>query len=84
MLKNGLKELKLNMTEIMTQINMANCKCEEASLLSRDAYIPCGAPATHLLWSAKDKRAYCMCSMCADHNIRRDMIVVGVSHEMAK
>jgi len=45
-------------------------KCREASMFSRETFIPCGKPATSLVWHNKDKRAYPMCDMCADHNIK--------------
>lgn len=45
-------------------------KCEEASMHSRETYIPCGAPATGIVYHAKDRRAYLMCTPCQDHNVR--------------
>jgi hypothetical protein len=44
--------------------------CQEASLFSRGRYIPCGAPATHVIRHDQEQRAYYMCDACADHNIR--------------
>ena len=44
--------------------------CEEASMFSRETYIPCGQPATSIVWHNKDKRAYAMCFGCADHNVK--------------
>jgi hypothetical protein len=51
--------------------------CEEASLMSHDAYIPCNAPASKLMFSARDRRVYRMCEACADHNTRRGMVEAG-------
>jgi hypothetical protein len=52
--------------------------CEEASRLSREKYIPCGLPASSLIWSGKDKRAYAMCECCADHSVRnRGMVEIA-------
>lgn len=44
--------------------------CQEASIHSRETYIPCGAPSTSVVWHSRDKRAYLMCSACAWHNVR--------------
>jgi hypothetical protein len=43
--------------------------CEEASLYSREFYIPCNRPAEFLV-QTKDKSPYRMCDMCTDHNVR--------------
>ncbi len=48
-------------------------RCEEASPLSGEKYIPCNAPAERLMYSPQDKRTYRMCGPCADHNLRRGM-----------
>jgi len=53
------------------------CRCQEASFLSRETYIPCGAPAVGLMWSLKDHRAYLMCESCINHNLRRGMVLVA-------
>lgn len=45
-------------------------RCEEASILSKETYIPCGRPAVGLVWHQKDGRAYRMCDACLDHNVR--------------
>jgi len=45
-------------------------RCEEASPLSHETYIPCNAPATCRIWSERDQRAYRMCEPCADHSVR--------------
>lgn len=41
--------------------------CEEASPLSGEAYIPCNAPAVHLV-KTRDPKPYRMCAACAHHN----------------
>ena len=52
--------------------------CEEASIHSRETYIPCGAPSGFLVYHRKDGRAYRMCFQCADHNVRnRGGVLVG-------
>lgn len=43
--------------------------CEEASLASRDFYIPCDNPAVFIV-KTSDQAPYRMCEMCADHNVR--------------
>jgi hypothetical protein len=50
--------------------------CEEASIFSREVYIPCNQPATKVMRSERDKRDYRMCDMCADHNLRRGMVEI--------
>jgi hypothetical protein len=44
-------------------------RCEEASLLSRERYIPCNAPAMRMVKLRKEG-PYRMCAACADHNVR--------------
>jgi hypothetical protein len=44
--------------------------CQEASMFSKETYIPCGQPAIAIIWHNKDKRAYPMCLGCADHNVK--------------
>ena len=45
--------------------------CEEASLESREFYIPCNQPATTVVhWPGRQDRPVRMCAMCADHNVR--------------
>lgn len=51
-------------------IDFAGMKCEEASTLSRETFIPCGAPVDAVVYHSRDKRAYMMCFGCADHNVR--------------
>jgi hypothetical protein len=48
----------------------ADATCQEASPLSRETYIPCGATATAIVYHEKDHRGYYMCDPCADHNLR--------------
>lgn len=48
----------------------AGARCQEASMFSRGTYVPCSLPATHVIYHAKDRRAYYMCGGCADHNVR--------------
>ena len=43
--------------------------CEEASIFSRERYIPCGQPAVALVKN-RDPKPYFMCEGCADHNVR--------------
>jgi hypothetical protein len=43
--------------------------CEEASILSRETFIPCGMPSVGLVWHSKDRRAYRMCRGCTFHNV---------------
>jgi hypothetical protein len=45
-------------------------RCEEASIHSRETFIPCGALAAAVIWHQRDKRAYLMCPMCAWHNVK--------------
>jgi len=52
------------------KINWPSLKCEEASMFSRETFIPCGDRATSIVWHNKDKRAYAMCFGCADHNVK--------------
>ncbi len=50
---------------------LSDLRCEEASILSRETYIPCGAPAAAIVWHAHDgKHIYLMCLACAWHNVR--------------
>lgn len=45
--------------------------CEEASPLSKESYIACGAPATKTIgWENRTEGPYRMCDSCADHNIK--------------
>jgi hypothetical protein len=47
-----------------------DARCQEASALSHESYIPCSGPAVATVFSRRDGRAYYMCLMCADHAIR--------------
>jgi hypothetical protein len=45
--------------------------CEEASLLSKERYIPCNRPAEHIVgWKGRSETPVRMCAMCADHNVK--------------
>jgi hypothetical protein len=44
--------------------------CQEASVLSFATYVPCGDPATAVVYHPKDRRHYYMCAHCARHNVR--------------
>jgi hypothetical protein len=45
--------------------------CEEASIFSTEAYIPCNAPAVRLIgWPKRGEGPYRMCASCADHSLR--------------
>lgn len=44
-------------------------RCEEASTLSIQTYIPCGEPAVAIVDNG-DRRRYYMCEGCTDHNVR--------------
>ena len=46
-----------------------DARCQEASIFSRESYIPCGAPAVAVI-RHKRERDYYMCLGCADHNLR--------------
>jgi len=47
-----------------------NC-CEEASLLSRNYYIPCNRPAVCIVgWKGRSDTPIRMCEMCTDHNVK--------------
>lgn len=48
----------------------ADARCQEASILSVNWYVPCGKVACAIVRHKKDGRAYYMCGACADHNIR--------------
>lgn len=50
--------------------------CEEASMYSKEFYIPCNATAKHFMYSDRDKRTYRMCEPCAYHNLKRGMVDV--------
>lgn len=53
--------------------------CEEASIFSREFYIPCNITATKLVYSDRDKINYRMCEPCSSHNIKnRKMKLIGV------
>ena len=46
-------------------------RCQEASTLSGERYIPCNAPAVALVgWKGRDEKPIRMCAMCEYHNIK--------------
>lgn len=56
-------------------------RCEEASFLSRERYIPCNLPARFIVKN-RDVREYRMCAACTDHNVRnRGGKIVKEYHE---
>lgn len=60
-------------------------RCEEASPLSGERYIPCNAPAALLVAFASGEGPYRMCPSCASHNTgNRGAHVVGPWPERAK
>lgn len=45
--------------------------CQEAALTSREFYIPCNQPATHIVrWIGRREPAIRMCEMCTFHNVK--------------
>lgn len=48
----------------------SEAKCQEASIYSRDTYIPCGEVAVAIVRHENDRRSYYMCAACADHNVK--------------
>jgi hypothetical protein len=53
------------------QVDFTGMKCEEASINSRETFIPCGAPAKAVVWHERDgKHTYLMCAPCAHHNVK--------------
>jgi hypothetical protein len=61
----------------MTELKAGPDRCEEASTLSREVYIPCNAPATTIMRDTRDGVQYRMCDACAFHNTRRGFVEVG-------
>ena len=46
-------------------------RCEEASPLSMESYIPCNAPAVAIVaWKNRSDRPIRMCAHCVDHNVK--------------
>jgi hypothetical protein len=61
--------------------------CEEASMHSREKYIPCGAPANSAVYLKGDDATYAMCPACANHNTRNrggELLAEGPHTEIAK
>lgn len=45
--------------------------CEEASIHSKEFYIPCNNPAINIVgWKARSDTPIRMCAMCTDHNVK--------------
>ncbi len=64
------------------KVNFDGKTCEEASIFSREKYIPCGKPAMALVKN-RDPKPYFMCEGCADHNVRnRGAHIVAVKPGM--
>jgi hypothetical protein len=63
-------------------ITLAGLTCQEASIFSRETYIPCGAAAAAVVWHDKEQRAYVMCAACASHNARnrRGRLLMTTDH----
>ena len=45
-------------------------ECQDASILSMHSYIPCGKPASAIIYHERDRRGYFMCAACASHNVK--------------
>lgn len=56
------------MSELFTIENVPEGKCQEASILAKEKYIPCGAPAKFMVIQSDGNRLR-MCDTCADHNV---------------
>ena len=83
--KKGVREVpitlpkagKLKQQVMEAQLTAGPNGCEEASVLSTQKYIPCNAPAKHIVFMKADNKSYRMCEGCADHNIRRGGKITG-------
>lgn len=52
-------------------LKAAPSRCEEASPLSGERYIPCNAPAESMVgWPSRGEGPYRMCAACADHSVK--------------
>ena len=61
----------------MTELKAKPGGCEEASPLSHNFYIPCNAPAVHMVKTG-DAEPYRMCASCAAHNVsNRGAKIIG-------
>ncbi len=62
-------------------------RCQEASPLAKTKYIACGMPATRVVtYLPHRSETYCMCTGCADHNVRNRgarYVLVGESYEIS-
>lgn len=52
------------------EINFDGVTCQETTGMIGQIYLRCERPATVIVWHNKDGKAYPMCPMCGDHNIR--------------
>lgn len=64
----------------MGDVNFADKTCEEASIFSKEKYIPCGRPARFLVRN-KDTKPYFMCEGCAYHNVHNRGAEILVERE---
>lgn len=78
---NGLYALRIPQSKLAAKsedpspladpASLAGLRCEEASIHSRETFIPCGAPAAAIVWHQHDgKHTYLMCAACAWHNVK--------------
>jgi len=65
-------------------IDLSKCPCQEASVLSGSMFVPCGQPGERVVFHQKDRRAYVMCGLCADHNLKNRGGVELVEREAAE
>lgn len=54
-------------------------KCQEASLFSKETFIPCNGTPVVAIIANSDAHPYYMCAQCMDHNaINRGGIIVAI------
>ena len=71
------EELRSQLEASVAELKASPTGCEEASLNSKEHYIPCNAPARFMVKN-RDATPYRMCEMCADHNVKnRGAVVIG-------
>ena len=52
------------------EVDFTGMMCEEASIFSREKFIPCCAPVTAVIWYKRDGKNTCMvCAPCASHAV---------------
>ena len=51
-------------------IEFKGVECQETRGMIGEIYIRCLKPASAIIWHNRDRKAYPMCPMCADHNHR--------------